>query len=175
MQHAQKLIEKERIKLRKAIHWKIFPALTVTLFLMLILLVYSSLQNSFSALFLVLTIVALLAGTVVFLLLTTKYRQDLRNGIVEVESQKVTKKGYELSYEPGSATVPVNILSIFFFRKLLKQEMKPIHSYYIFLGDRRLDLEKSEYLRIEEGQVLFLRWAPKSKMLLGLSEMKAAN
>lgn len=164
----QKLTEKE-IKFINRVFWRqTFPSLTVTLFLFLILFVYSSLNNLFGLVFIFLTMISVAIGIFVFFIITRKYRLDLKSGQVILEQEIVEDKIYKLDYEPGSATFPVNLLSVLFIKKISKLEMKEIHIYYINVKGERIDLDKNDFEKVEKGQPIIIRRTPNSNLFLGV-------
>lgn len=163
------LNQKELKILRKACLRQFFPSLFAALFLFLILLIYSSLNNDFGWLFYSLLIASALAGITVFLFLTRKYRADSKSGNVKLIEEMVEDKVSRLDYEPGSATVPVNLLSALFYKKIFLREMKEVHIYYAIVGSERIDLCRADWDFLEKGQPIILRRAPKSNLFLGFN------
>ncbi len=133
-----------------------FPSLTCVLFLFLIIFVYSSLNNTFGLPFILLTILSAIIGVVVFLIITRKYILDLREGQVKQIEEVVEDKVYKLDYEPGSRSLPITILSIFHLKKIAQMEMNEMHIYYILVNGERIDLEKSDFERVDKGMSMYI-------------------
>ena len=133
-----------------------FPSLTCVLFLFLIIFVYSSLNNTFGLPFILLTILSAIIGVVVFLIITRKYILDLREGQVKQIEEVVEDKVYKLDYEPGSRSLPITILSIFHLKKIAQMEMNEMHIYYIIVNGERIDLEKSDFERVDKGMSMYI-------------------
>lgn len=159
----------EEIKFLKQTIWKqAYPSLTVTLFLFLILFVYSSLKNNFGLIIFSLTLIIVLFGIIVFLILTRKFRLDLKSGQIKQEIDIVEDKIYKLEYEPGSRTFPVNLFSIIFNKKISQIEMKEMHIYYIIVNGERIDIDKNNFEKVEKGKPIIIRRTPNSNLFLGL-------
>ncbi len=163
-----KLIDKEIKFINRTIRRQVFPSLTCVLFLFLIVFVYSSLNKSFGLQFILMTILCAVLGVVVFLIITRKYRIDLKKGQVKQGEAVVEDKIYKLDYEPGSRSLPVSILSIFLIKKIAQMEMKEIHIYYILVNGERIDLEKTDFESVEKGMPIIIRRTFKSGLFLGL-------
>lgn len=166
-----KLTEKEIKFLKRTLLSQIFPSLTVTLFLFLILLVYSSINNKFGFVFISLTVISVIIGTIVFFIITRKIRLDLKTGEVIQEKEIIEDKIYKLDYEPGSATFPVNFLSILFINKISQLEMKEVHIYYIKIKGERIDLDKNDFEKVEKGQPIIIRRTPNSNLFLSVETL----
>ena len=156
-------------KVRLDFFSKIFHSSVVTLFLFLIVFIQSSLKNSFGLSFTILTILILLIGTITFHFLTRKHRIDFKEKKVLLEPKIVEDCVYKVDYEPGSATVPVNLLSLLFFKQIFMRKMKEMHIYYIVVDGERIFLEKEEFEKTEKGKQIFLRKARKSELYLGIN------
>ncbi|HOY32558.1 MAG TPA: hypothetical protein PKW80_11825 [Bacteroidales bacterium] len=163
-----KLTEKEIKFLKRTLWRQIFPSLTITLFLFLIIFVYSSLNNNFGLVFISLTFSSVIIGTIVFLIITRKYKLDLKTGQVKQENEIVEDKIYKLDYEPGSRTFPVNLLSILFIKKISQTEMIEMHIFYIMVKGERIDLDKDDFQKAEKGQPIIIRRTPISNTFLGV-------
>lgn len=159
----------EEIKFLERTLWKqVYPSLTVTLFLFLILFVYSSLKNNFGLIFFSLTLIFVLFGMILFLILTRKFRLDLKSGQIKHEKEIVEDKIYKLDYEPGSRSFPVNIFSIIFMKKISQIEMKEKHFYYIIVNGERIDIDKNNFEKVEKGKPIIIRRTLNSNLFLGL-------
>jgi hypothetical protein len=155
-------------KVRLDFFRKIFPSSAVTLFLFLIVFIRASLKNSFELTFTILTILTILTGTITFYFLTKKHRIDFKVKKVQLEPIIVEDCVYKVDYEPGSATVPVNLLSLLFFKKIFMLEMQEMHIYYITVDGERIFLEKEEFEKTEKGKRIFLRKAENTQLYLGI-------
>lgn len=163
-----KLTEKEIKFLKRTLWRQIFPSLTVTLFLFLILFVYSSITNNFGLVFISSTLIFVLIGTIMFYIITRKFRLDLKTGLIKQEKAIVEDKIYKLDYEPGSRTFPINIFSIIFIKKISQIEMKEMHIYSIIVKGERIDIDKKNFERIEKGKPIIIRRTPNSNLFLGV-------
>lgn len=155
-------------KVRLDFFSKIFPSSVVTLFLFLIVFIYSSLNNNFGLTFILVVILSLLFGALTFIFLTKSHRIDLSRKEVFLESKIIEDCVYKVDYEPGSATVPVNLLSLLFFKQIFMRKMKELHIYYIVVDSERIYLEKEEFEKTEKGKQVFIRKAKHSGILLGI-------
>ena len=163
-----KLTEKETKFLKRTIWRQIFPSSTVTLFLFLIIFVYSSFSNNFGLVFISLAFLSVIIGAIVFFIITSKYRLDLKTGQVKQEKEIVEDKIYKLDYEPGSRTFPVNAFSIIHIKKISQIEMKEMHIYYIIVKGERIDIDKNDFEKVEKGKPIIIRRTPNSNLFLGL-------
>jgi len=159
---------KDLKKLRLDFYSKIFPSSVVTQFLFLIVFLNASLENSFDLIFTILTILAILSGAITFFVLTRKHRIDLKEKQVQLENKTIIERVYKLDYEPGSATVPVSLISILFFKKILMREMKELHIYYIIADDEKIYLDKEDFEKTEKGRKIFVRKAKQTGLYLGI-------
>ena len=164
----KKLTDKEIKVINRMIWRQTFPSLTCVLFLFLIIFVYSSLNNTFGLPFILLTILSAIIGVVVFLIITRKYILDLREGQVKQIEEVVEDKVYKLDYEPGSRSLPITILSIFHLKKIAQMEMNEMHIYYIIVNGERIDLEKTDFERVNKGMPIIIRRTFNSGIFLGL-------
>jgi hypothetical protein len=156
-------------KLRLDFFRNIFPSSVVTLFLFLIVFIQASLKNSFGLTFTFLTILTILIGTIAFHYLTRKHRIDFKEKKVLLEPKIIEDCVYKVDYEPGSATVPVNLLSLLFFKQIFMRKMKEIHIYYIVVDGERIFLEKEEFEKTEKGKQIFIRKAEQTELYLGIN------
>ena len=155
-------------KLRLDFFSKILPSTAVTLFLFLFALVHASFKNVFGLTFTILTILTIIIGTLTFLYLTRKHRIDLKEKKVIHETKIIEDCVYKVDYEPGSATVPVNLLSLLFFKLIFMRKMKELHIYYIVVDGERIYLEKEVFDETEKGKQIIFRKAKHSGILLGV-------
>jgi hypothetical protein len=147
---------------------KIFPSSGIFLFVFLIIFIYSSFNQNFGLQFFILTTFALILGIVIFYLITQKHRLDLKDKHVKLQNEIVEDRIYKLDYEPGSATVPVNLLSLFFFKKIFMREMKEMPIYYIVIKGERIYLDKTNFDRTEIGKPIKIRLTENTNIFLGL-------
>lgn len=166
-----KLSDKEIKFVNRTIRRQIFPSLTCVLFLFLIVLIYSSLNQSFGSLFILMTMLCAVIGVVVFLIITRKYRIDLKKGQIKQDEEVVEDKIYKLDYEPGSRSLPISILSIFLIKKIAQIEMKEMHIYYILVNGERIDIEKTDFESLEKGMPIIIRRTFNSGLFLGLQPL----
>lgn len=159
--------ESDRKVVMKKLLNQVFPSLVITLLIFLINLVYSGFKQSFGLIFIILTVFAIFSGVVVFLLLSKKYRSDLKINTVKFEEVKVDKINYRVDYEAGSASMPVSIFS-FLFPKIFNRAMKEIHIYEIILNGELFYIEKEEYNMIREGATVSIKRAFHSNLYLGM-------
>lgn len=160
--------EKELKTLRHAYLWKLFPALTLFLFLALVILIYTGLNRSSGLVTLLLTVSAFLAGSLVFFFTTRDHRLDLQLRRVSVEKAVVEAKKHKLGYEPGSATVPVNLLSMLFIKKIASRKMKELHIYSIIAAGETYYTDKISFKKAETGSAILIRRAENTKLFLGI-------
>jgi hypothetical protein len=159
----------KEIKLLKRTLWRqIFPSLTVTLFLFLILFVYSSTNNKFGLAFFSLILLFIIIGANIFLILTRKYILDLKSGLAKQEKEIVEDKICKLDYEPGSRSLPINLWSVVFIKKISQSEMKEMHICCIIVKGERIDIDQKDFERAKKGQELIIRRAPHSNLFLGV-------
>jgi hypothetical protein len=161
------LNESDRKVVMKNLLNQVFPSLAITLLIFLVNLIYSGLNHSFGLLFVFLTGIAIFSGVIAFLLLSKKYRSDLKINTVKFEEVKVDKINYRVDYEPGSASMPVNIFS-FLFPKIYNRAMKEIHIYEIMINGELFYIEKEEYNMIREGATVSIKRAFHSNLYLGI-------
>lgn len=160
--------EKELKAVRHAYCWKLFPALTLFLFLALVILIYTGLNRSSGFITVMLIVSEFIAGSIVFFLSTRDHRLDLQLRNVSVEKVVVESKKHKLGYEPGSATVPVNLLSFLFINKISSRQMKELHSYIINAGGEEYYVDKLTFDIIETGRTILIRRAENTKLFLGI-------
>lgn len=157
-------------KVRRDFIHKIFPSLVVTLVIFLMVFLYACFARDFGWIFLLLTSLSVVSGMIAFILFTAKHRKDLREKKVLLEEKMVDGRVEKVHHEPGSATVPVNLFSIFFIRQILMRTMKEEHVYYIVAGGEKVVLEKSEFDLTAEGQPTIIRKALYTGIFLGIMQ-----
>jgi hypothetical protein len=157
--------ESDRMVVRRNLRNQAIPSLAITLLIFLIILVFSGLNHSFGFLFILLTGFAIFSGIVAFLLLTKKYRSDLKINKVKYEELRVDEKNHRIDYEPGSASMPVNTLSVL-FPKIYNRAMKEVHIYEIILNGESFHIKEEEYEMIREGANVFIKRAFNSNLFL---------
>ncbi len=156
-----KIIQKEK--------WRqIFPASMIFLFLFLILFIYSSLKNEYGTMFLVLLSFSLVISIISFLMLVRKYNEDLKIQKVDLIEKIVEDKVYKVDYEPGSASIPVNLLSLFFIKSLLKRKMKEVHLYYLVIEGEKLYIDQNQFEKAEVSKPIIIRQTSIAKVFTGL-------
>lgn len=156
----------ELIILKRDYYSKIFPALGVSLLFFFVILVYASFTKSFGLYFWLLTLAAIIIGIILFNILTQKHRFDLKSRKIIIETKTIEKKFIKTDYEAGSATVPVNMLSLLFFKKIFKREMKEIVSYFVKTEDEDVYLNKSQFEKCKIGQTIIVRKTEKTNLFL---------
>jgi hypothetical protein len=159
--------ERDRKVIIKAILRQLFPSLTVFLLLFLISLIYFSLQNISWEIFFLLISLSAIIGIGMFLFVSNKYRQDLKINKVKLEKGIIEKKEYRLVYEPGSASMPVGILTIF-FPKIYSREMKGLTLYEVSINGEKYTVEKEKFEYFENGDHVYIKRGYFSNLYLGL-------
>jgi len=160
--------EKELKMVRHAYIWKLFPTVTLFLFLALVILIYTGLSRSSGLTTFLLTVSAFISGSFVFIFTTRNHRLDLQLRRVSVEKALVEDKKHKLDYEVGSATVPVNLLSFQFINKIASREMKELNIYSITAGGEEYFPDKISFNKIETGSIILIRRAENTKLFLGI-------
>ena len=165
--HTETMTETDLKKLRLDYLRNIFPSAMVSLVLILIILIYSGLNKN-SALFILLSIsLAFLVGFVVFILITRKHRLDLKLRKVSIERAVVEDKSFKLDYEAGSASLPVNLLSFIFIKKIAQREMKELHIYSVIVAGEKFFLDKINFDKTEIGGNILIRRTENTHLFLG--------
>ncbi len=164
----EELMSKKECKvIRNALLSKIFPSVAIALSLFFITFLLSIFAISYGSLFVILTIISILAGIVAFFILTGKLRKDLAIKKTSFEKGIITNKTHRIDYEAGSVTMPVTILS-FLTPKIFKREMKQINIYTVQINNMILELTKEDFAKAEEGKEIYIKRAIYSKIFLGL-------
>ena len=146
----------------------IFPSSAITLSLVLISLVYCSLKNSFGSIFMIFSSMSLGIGILAFFLLTRKHRLDFNSGKIIIEKAEIANKESKIDYEAGSATTPVNLLSIFFIKEISKREMKESIFYNFIVNGEKIPVSKTMYDQAKIGDYILIRRMENTKLLLGI-------
>ncbi len=160
--------EKEIKTVRHAYLWKLLPPAILFLSLALVILIYTGLNHSSGLTTVLLTVSAFIAGSIFFFSTTRDYRLDLQLCKVSVQKAVVEAKKHKLDYEPGSVTVPVNLLSIIFIKKIASREMKELHIYSIIAGGETYYTDKITFDKTEPGSAILIRRAENTKLFLGI-------
>ncbi len=155
--------------IRTALLMKVFPSTTIALSLFFITFLLSIFAISYGSLFIILTFLSILAGIVVFFILTSKLRKDLSTEKTTYEKGTITNKTHKIDYEAGSVTMPVTILS-FLTPKIFKREMKQINIYSVSINNMNFELTKEDFEKAEEGKEIYIKRAFYSNMFLGLEK-----
>jgi hypothetical protein len=172
MNSASGIMSKNELQiLKKEYLNRIFPSTTIFLFLFLIIFIYSSFNNSFGLAFLLLTFFAVAVGTSYFYLITQKIRLDLKFRKVNLLTEIIEDKVYKLDYEPGSASLPVNLLSLLFLKKISKLKMKEMHIYYIVVQGEKIYVDKKDFEKAEIGKPIIFRRTENTQLFLGLEAL----
>jgi hypothetical protein len=162
-------ITDRELKILKREKWrKIFPSATVSLFLFLIVFIYSSIEDKFGLVFISLSILSILIGTIIFQFAVRNYNKDLKNKKVNLIQESVEDKVYKLDYEPGSATVPINLFSLLFFKQIFQREMKEVHIYYIVLQGEKIFIEENDFNKVFKDKPIVIRQTVNSNIFLGI-------
>lgn len=161
--------EKDHRIVRSALLMKIFPSLTLALFLFLITFLLSIFIISYGLLFVILSSLSVLSGIVTFLITTAGLRKDLSARMVTYQKGSVSSKTHKRDYEAGSATMPVTIFSIL-TPKIFKREMKEMNIYSVVIDNVKYELTKEDYDKAEEGKEIFIKRALYSNIFLGLEK-----
>jgi hypothetical protein len=159
----------ERKVIRKELYSKVFPSLTITLFIFLIIIFVAIFNIGFEILFITLSFLSLIIGLLAFLIFTKSLRKDLKSNVIKLDSGVVTKKEHIVDYEPGSATLPVTILSIFTL-KIFTREMKQVDIYTACINNEIFDLKKDDYEKTEIEGKICIRKAYHSGLFLRLEK-----
>mgnify|MGYP000934333291 CR=1 FL=1 len=154
---------------------KLLPSSIIFLFLFLINFTISGLNKTFGLFFYLITSISFVISAVLFYFLTRNHRLDLKEKKVLMNKTIVEDKVYKLDYEAGSATVPVNLLSLLFFKKIFLREMKELHFYYIQVKEGTIYLKKDEYEKIEIGDEIYIRRARNTNLFLGIEIIKPSS
>jgi hypothetical protein len=160
----------DRKIIRKELYCKVFPALTIALFSFLIDIFIAIFNIGFEILFFTLMFLSIIIGLIAFLIFTKSLRKDLKSKVIRLDFGVVTKKTHRVDYEPGSATMPVTILSIFTL-KIFVREMKQVDIYSASINDEDFDLIKEDYEKTEIGGKICIRKAYQSGLFLGLERV----
>ena len=142
---------------------KLFPAATVFLALALVIFVLAIFKIGFGFEFAVLSFFALFTGIIIFILLTRKINEDLKNGRVNLIEKLVEDKVYKIDYEPGSASMPGNLFS--------NSEMRELHIYYVVLDGEKIYINKDDFEKAEINKPIFVRQTQIAKVFLGLQKV----
>lgn len=161
----------ERKTIRKELLRKVFPSFTITLFIFHIIVFVAIFITGFEMLFFALSLISIIIGLLSFLIFTKSLRNDLKSNIIRLDSGVVIKKDHRVDYEPGSATMPVTLLSIFTL-KIFTREMKQIDFYTACIDDEIFDLDKSDYEKTEIGEKIWIRRSYHSGLFLKLEKNK---
>jgi hypothetical protein len=89
--------------------------------------------------------------------------------MIGLKNEFVEDKVYKIDYEPGSATLPINILSIFIFKTILNREMKKVDIYYIMIGGEKVYLTRPDFEKAEIGKPIVVKHTLNTKLFLGLN------
>ena len=163
--------ERELKKVRIDYLRNIFPSASLTLVLILIIVVFHGLNNNSGQSSLILVLLAFVVGIVVFIILTKNHRLDMKLRKISIERATVEDKEYKLDYEAGSATLPVNLLSFIFIKKISKRQMKELHIYSVVVNGERFYLDKINFDKTEIGGDILIRRAENTKLFLGVDAL----
>jgi hypothetical protein len=164
------MTNQERKKVMKELLSKVFPSLTVTLFIFLIILLIAALKINFGIYFILLSLGSIIIGFLVFRVSSKNLFQDLQINKVKLINGFVKDKKYRFDYEAGSVTVPVTIFTIL-TPKVFTREMKKIDIYTVWINDDEFYLEKEDYEKTEVGKEIFIRKSYYSGLFLGLEKI----
>lgn len=165
------MTEKELKTVRHAYLWKLLPPAILFLSLALVILIYTGLNRSSGLTTVLLIVSAFIAGSIFFFSTTRDYRLDLQLRKVSVQKAVVEAKKYKLDYELGSASIPVNLLSFLFIKKIVSREMKELHIYSIIAGGEIYYADKLSFDKIQTGNTISIRRANNSKLFLGIEAL----
>ena len=149
----------------------IFPSASLTLVLILIIVLYHGINKNSGQLSLLLVLFAFIVGSVVFIFLTRNHRLDMNLRKVSIERAIVEDKEYKLDYEAGSATLPVNLLSFIFIKKISQREMKELHIHSVVVNGEKFYLDKISFDKTEIGGDIIIRRAENTKLFLGVDAL----
>ena len=149
----------------------IFPSASLTLVLILIIVLYHGINKNSGQLSLLLVLFAFIVGSVVFIFLTRNHRLDMNLRKVSIERAIVEDKEYKLDYEAGSATLPVNLLSFIFIKKISQREMKELHIHSVVVNGEKFYLDKISFDKTEIGGDILIRSAENTKLFLGIETL----
>ena len=149
----------------------IFPSASLTLVLILIIVLYHGINKNSGQLSLLLVLFAFIVGSVVFIFLTRNHRLDMNLRKVSIERAIVEDKEYKLDYEAGSATLPVNLLSFIFIKKISQREMKELHIHSVVVNGEKFYLDKINFDKTVIGGDILIRRAENTKLFLGVDAL----
>jgi hypothetical protein len=163
------MIDFDYKKLKKEIWSKASFSVGIVLVIFLAAFLIAILGTGFGLLFFSISAVSIIIGLIIFLSITKKLRMDLISGKVKTVDRVLKDKCYRIDYEPGSATMPVTILS-FLSLKIFNREMKQIDIYMAITEEEQFDITKDEFERIEIGEKIIIRRGYYSDLYLGIEK-----
>ncbi|MEI6765537.1 MAG: hypothetical protein WCM76_07835 [Bacteroidota bacterium] len=115
-------------------------------------------------------VVIMCSSLLVFYAMNRKYIKDLRAGTKQSKTGTVENKEEEISYEAGSGNLHIPILGDI-FPKIWGQKMKENTKFFLIISNRKYEVEKEFYDKVNNGDLLEIYFSEYSEILLGL-EMK---
>jgi hypothetical protein len=164
------MLENDKKTIKQEILSKISLSISLFFFLNMIFILIASLEIGFGLLFLILIVVSVALCAFVFSMTTRKLRIDLKSGKVNRIVKLLINKEFKVDYEPGSATMPVTILS-FLTPKIFNREMKQVDRYKAFFDDEEFLITKEEFDEITINKEVAIRKGFYSDLYLGIEKI----
>jgi len=158
----------DRYLVKKDLFSNIWISITAFLFLFLLVFTYFSLNYKLGFAFVACIGLSLILSISIFLALTKKHWRDLKFQKVEISTSRIDEKVHKIDYEAGSVTVPVNFISLLFFKKIFMRKMNKLDFFYISVNQTILILFEEDFNRLNIGDEISLRWSQQAKVFLGL-------
>jgi hypothetical protein len=106
-------------------------------------------------------------GLYIFYITSKKLRYDLKTGEIKKITKILINKDLKIDYEPGSATMPVTILS-FLTPKIFKGEMRQVNIYKAWTDEGEFLITKEEFEKINVNDKILVRRGYHSDLFLGI-------
>lgn len=159
---------KEIRKLKRDYYSRLFPTGALLLFLILMVFIYSSLSNSFGFYFYLFITLSIIISYFLFHQITKNHRLDLKCKEVVLDNKNIDNLVYKVDYEPGSTTVPVNLISLLFLKSSFSQTMKEIHIYYIEIDGEKIYIDKEIFEKLKSEKMALIRKAKHTGLILDI-------
>ena len=173
MKVEQRELTKEETKIiKKELLRKIFPSITITLALFLIVFLVFTFRNSYGNQFVYLSISTILGGILSFLIFTLNLRKDIAGKTVYLEETIIEEHIHAEVYEPGSgALTPAALLApLFFSEDQIRTRNKKFDMYYVKIDGEKYYTKKEIFEKVRKGSSIYIKRAPSSKLYLGIQE-----
>jgi hypothetical protein len=161
------MTDRDKKTIKGEIISRIFSAITYVLMTFLIAFLIAVFQDKFGLLFLGLSALSVITGVLLFIYTSRKLRSDLKDGKVTLIRKVLKDKNYRIDYEPGSATMPVTILS-FLTPSIFSRKMKQVDIYTAWTEEEKYDITKEDFDKIEIGDEIIIKRAYNSDIFLGI-------